>query len=125
VCDTLLRDLGLSVEIKGRFMYLPDTYSVMVSDGSGPTITSVTVSAKTSAPWDRVTSPSYVWSQLADAAVERNNTPEAIAMIEFAYWAADANEAALPGVLATVSKELTMPQRMLPKSSKHAGSMRS
>jgi hypothetical protein len=105
-------------------MDLLDTYYVMVSDGSGPTVTSVTVSAKTPAPWDRVTSPSYAWSQLADAAVERNNTPEAIAMIEFAYWAADANEAALPGVLATVSKELTMPQRMLPKSSKHAGSMR-
>jgi hypothetical protein len=79
-------------------MYLPDIYFVMVSDGRSPTVASVAASAETSAPWDRVTSPSYAWSQLADAAVERNNTPEAIAMIEFAYWAADANEAALPGV---------------------------
>ena len=93
----LSRDLGLSAEIKGWFMYLPDIYSVMVSDGRTPTVTSVTMSTETSAPWDLVTSPSYAWGLLADAEVERNNIPEAIAMIEFAYWAADANEAVLAG----------------------------
>jgi hypothetical protein len=80
-------------------MYLPDISSVMVFDGPGPTVANVAASAETSAPWDRVTSPSYAWGQLADDAVERNNIPEATAMTEFAYWAADANEAALPGVL--------------------------
>ena len=69
----------------------------MVFDGQGPAGASVAAPAETSAPWDRVTNPAYAWGQLADAEVERNNIPEAIAMIEFAYWAADANEAALTG----------------------------
>ena len=78
-------------------MYSADIYSVMVFDDRSPTVTSFAAPAETSAPWDRVTNPSYAWGQLADAEVERNNIPEAIAMIEFAYWAADANETALTG----------------------------
>jgi hypothetical protein len=79
-------------------MYLSDIYSVMVFDGQGPAVANVAMPVETSAPWDRVARPSYAWSQLADIEIEQNNIPEAIAMIEFAYWAADAAETALPGI---------------------------
>jgi hypothetical protein len=79
-------------------MYLTDVHSG-VSSGQGAIATSIAAQVKASSPWDMVTGPPHAWSQMADAAIERNNTPEAIAMIEFAYWAADAAEAALAGTL--------------------------
>ena len=78
-------------------MYLSDISSVMVFDGQGRAAANIFMPVETSAPWDRVDRPSYAWGQLADAEVERNNIPEAIAMIEFAYWSADASETALAG----------------------------
>jgi hypothetical protein len=79
-------------------MYLFDVCSGM-SFGQDAIATGVAAQVKASLPWDMITNPPYAWGQLADAAVERDNMLEAIAMIEFAYWAADAEGAALAGTL--------------------------